>query len=407
MNHARNTVHSATEGHAGAWAAPRIVLITHFFPSHRGGVEIVAGEIARRMVANGAAIIWFSSFVDSPPELIPGLSVVPVKATNVVERRLHLPYPLWAPTILPRLWKTLRAADSVHIHDFVYCGSVLAYLAAKLLRKPIVVTQHIGFIPYDGALPRLLLRFLNRFLGTLMLGRADQVLFISETVRQYFGAFVNYRHPPRLLPNGVDLDLFSPLPDAPREILRSALHLERNDMVLLFVGRFVEKKGLRILRSLASAFPHFKWLFAGQGPLDPVEWELPNVTVYRDRRGAQLAELYRAADLLVLPSKGEGFPLVVQEAMACGTPVIVGTETAAAYPGLSALAFAAPVDDAVAAAKWEHKIASLTSERRRLAAMRADVARFARREWSWEVCADAYAKLFEMLSKSDQTSPAG
>src|SRR4029077_9463097 len=49
--------------------------------------------------------------------------------------------------------------------------------------------------------------------------------------------------------------------------------------------------------------------------------------------GATLATLYRASDVLLLPSAGEGFPLVMQEALACGLAIICGTDTAGADSG--------------------------------------------------------------------------
>ena len=52
--------------------------------------------------------------------------------------------------------------------------------------------------------------------------------------------------------------------------------------------------------------------------------------VFSDLAGPGLAELYRASDVFVLPSQGEGFPLVVQEALACGLPVVCGDESTGA-----------------------------------------------------------------------------
>ena len=109
--------------------------------------------------------------------------------------------------------------------------------------------------------------------------------------------------------------------------------------IALFVGRFVEKKGLHYLREAAAIRRDVQWVFAGWGPIDPGSWGLPNVRTYAGLKDNSLADLYRASDVLVLPSKGEGFPLVVQEALACGLPVVCGSELTQADPAAADLSF--------------------------------------------------------------------
>jgi glycosyltransferase involved in cell wall biosynthesis len=101
---------------------------------------------------------------------------------------------------------------------------------------------------------------------------------------------------------------------------------------LLFVGRFVEKKGLAALRELAIHRPDCEFVLVGGGPIDPSTWGLKNVTLLGRRTRQELARIYRACDGLILPSVGEGYPLVVQEALASGLPVYCGLDSAAADP---------------------------------------------------------------------------
>ena len=101
---------------------------------------------------------------------------------------------------------------------------------------------------------------------------------------------------------------------------------------MLFVGRFLEKKGLLRLREMSRRRPDLHWAYAGWGPIHPASWHLPNVSVHRGLSGRGIAALYCAADLLILPSKSEGFPLVVQEALACGLHAVCCDDAAEADP---------------------------------------------------------------------------
>jgi glycosyltransferase involved in cell wall biosynthesis len=354
----------------------RIALVTHYFPAHRGGVELVAAQIAQRLARDhGAEIEWHASDCDAPPQ-IDGVRAVPGASCNLIERRLGFPYPLWSPGALVRLARAARAADAVHLHDCLYLPNLVACAAARLAGRPVVVTQHVGMVPYRSRLLRALLAGAYCLLGRMVLGSATQVAFVSEAVQRYFARFTKFKVPPLLVPNGVDARTFFPAgtPGEP---------------YLLFVGRFVEKKGLALLRELAARMPQVRWVFAGWGPLDPEAWGLPNVQVIRGRTSSELVPLYQGARLLVLPSVGEGFPLVVQEAMACGTPAMVSEETAAGAPQARQFLITEPLS----AERWEARIRALLAAPAELAALRPRVAAFAREHWSWERCTARYASL--------------
>ncbi len=371
----------------------RLTLVTHYFPAHRGGVESVAGELARRLGGNGIEVTWHASDSDAMPPASAGVTCFAARAWNGIERRSGIPYPLWSPLALRDLARSIARSDAVHLHDCLYLPAIFAFLAARWHRVPVLVTQHVGAVPYRNPLLRLLLATANRIVGGMILGRAEQVVFISEAVRQYFQRFVRFRRTPLVEPNGVDTDVFAPT-------ARQATA----QPILLFVGRFVERKGLALLRQLAAAQPQARWVFAGWGPIDPQAWGLPNATVLRDLTHAQLVPLYGSADLLVLPSIGEGFPLVVLEAMACGTPALVGEETAAGCPQAAHLVFAERLGASDDAARWAARIEALLQAPATLAELRPRVTAFARHNWSWLRCAERYARLLEACVTEKQIS---
>jgi glycosyltransferase involved in cell wall biosynthesis len=117
----------------------------------------------------------------------------------------------------------------------------------------------------------------------------------------------------------------------------SAAGLDASRRYLLFVGRLDDRVKrvsalIRVFSSLLSHHPCVDLLIVGEGPdCGTLERLADEVAPGRVRflgwigDPASLANLYNAAECLVLPSLSEGFPTVVGEAMSCGTPV-VGTD---------------------------------------------------------------------------------
>jgi len=371
----------------------RLLIVTHYYPEHRGGIEIVAGELARRLAASGIDIRWAASATATTADAVPGIRRVPMSAWNVAEDRLGFPYPLWSLSSLQQLRSLVDWSDVVHLHDSLYLGNFLACRMARQAGKPVVVTQHIGEVPYKSPLLRGMLHVANRTVARRVLGAADRCVFISPRVRDFFQQFVRFREPPQYVPNGVDTDRFRPIAEGERLKAREQLGWPCDRLVCFFAGRFVEKKGLPTLRSTAMQLPECHFAFAGWGPLDPAAWGLPNVRSHGSLGAEELAMCYRAADLLVLPSVGEGFPLVVQEAAACGTPALISTETATGHDAINAFTYVCDPDAASVVAKLQ----TIIAHRADLAERREKAAEFARRHWNWDVVAKEYRMIFERL----------
>lgn len=373
------------------WPALKVLQVSAFFPAHGGGIEAVAGQLASRLAASGIQMRWMAGGAAAeapPPADWPGVAIHWARSVDPLERRVGLPAPLWSPGSVVALWRAVGWADLVHIHDYLYMPSMLAACFARWRRRPLVVTQHIGEIPFGSAWARRLLRTLNRSVGASVLGRADQVVFVGRPVMATFSAFTAFRAPAQLLPNGIDHERYRPLPrtqpdpDAP--------------VSLLFVGRFVEKKGLQLIRPLLP-LAGARWSFIGWGPLPPAVASSPEVQLLGRLPSAAIVPHYQQADLLVLPSSGEGFPLVVQEALACGTPVLVSREVAQAFPTSDPRCV---FDVELRVPDPERALAqalkALVADRQRLYEAR-DAAVALAAQWSWERCVDAYRGIYDRV----------
>jgi len=377
----------------------RLLIVTHYFPEHGGGIEQIALQLAERLASRGTCIRWLAS-AETTPTHAPGAEGL--RAWNGLERHFGIPYPVFGLEGLQRLQAAVNGCDVVHLHDSLYLGTALAAHLASRAARPVLVTQHVGLVPYRNRIVRGMMALGNRYVASRVLAKASSVVFYSTTTQAYFENLAVPLGSARFIPNGVAHDRFVVLDASERRSAREELGWPTDRLVLLFVGRFVEKKGLHLLAKLAASMPDVLWVFAGWGPLDPAGWALPNIVNMGKQRQESLARLYAAADLLVVPSVGEGFPLVIQEAMACGTPVATSTEVARAHPGAEPFLWhSEPTLHAFGAL-----LRSIIGDRDALLARRGHVSSFARRAWSWDRCIDEYERLLLELAVPSRDSHA-
>lgn len=211
----------------------------------------------------------------------------------------------------------------------------------------------------------------------------------------------------RVIPYGVDVETFSPDP-ARRQLWRARLGVPEGAPLLLGVGRMAAKKGFRVLLealpALFAAVPALHLALAGGGDLLPAlraaaePWRervhLPGPV----ERGT-LPDLYRAADLFVLPAlhdrRGnvDGLPNVILEAMASGLPVVAS--------GISGIPLA--VDDGETGLLVpERDTAALAAALLRLLSQPAEARRMgergrrkARAELTWDAVAARHRQAYE------------
>ncbi len=287
--------------------------------------------------------------------------------------------------------------DLIDAHYF-YPDGIAATLLGHELGKPVVITARgtdVNLIG-DFALPRRMILWAAR--------QAAGIITVCEALRTRLielgvdGAQI------RTLRNGVDLVRFGP---RDRDDARHKYGVAGTAPALLSVGHLIERKGHHLVIEALAQLPTARLLIAGDGPERVALERLATRLGLAERvrflgRVAhdELAEIYSAADLLILASSREGWANVLLEAMACGTPVVAsnvwGTPEVVADPA-AGLLVEARTGDAFAAA-----IARLLAAPPPRAATRLYAERF-----SWDATTAGQLALFgEILARESPRQPS-
>jgi glycosyltransferase involved in cell wall biosynthesis len=299
-----------------------VLVVCHYYPPHVGGIEEVARAQAVGLARRGVSVTVITSSTGARPDATwtdPGVRVIRVPALNVLQR-FGVPFPLFSPSLLRTGWNAVGRADVVHLHDTLYLSSWVIALCCWLQRTPWVVTKHVAVVAHPWHCVAWAQRLVYGTVGAFASRGAEVVFYVNTRVRDSLksGGTAADRLAP--LPNGVDLGTFTPSRSTEEHVaLRRRLGLPADQLIVLFVGRLVHKKGYR--RLVEAAEGQTSWMAVLVGDGDVVE-QTSRVLPYGAQNHDTVRLLYQACDIFALPSQCEGFPLTVQEAMASGLPVV-------------------------------------------------------------------------------------
>lgn len=251
-------------------------------------------------------------------------------------RKIYFPIALFFYLIFNR-----KSFDVLHVHG-AYWMSFGAVIAAKLLKKPIVIK--LSMFGEDDPLTIVKEKFHLHGFGVfpyLSLKLATKIICISRELSE---AYHKSQFSPKKLvkiPNGVDINRFKPLQKEEKNRLKKKLGFGSEEKIVSFQGSISLRKGIDILLKIWPAvfkkFPQTKLLFLG-----PVDKTIATKETFFDYAKNfmtkevfqksviltglisqdKIIEYFQVSDVFVLPSRKEGLPNSLLEAMSIGLPSV-------------------------------------------------------------------------------------
>lgn len=323
-----------------------------------GGMNIYVIESAKRMAAVGVQVdIFTRRITEDQPEIIEYEKGIRIIHFSLPVGKKKEEIPALIPALAEEFKQKIKGQGYQVIHSHYWISGKVAMPAAKELSIPLVHTMHTmarvkNAYLAEGENPEPMIRIQGE---TQIVEAADALIANTDAeaaclVGQYDACPDNVQ----VVAPGVDLYSFTP----DRSNARKNLNLDASKLIISFVGRIQPHKGtevlVRAINEMMSHNPelrcHLQVLITGgtSGTRSDeairihelVNWlKLDDVIKFLPPMGRQeLPDLYRASDLVCVPSYSESFGLVALEAQACGTPVVasaVGGLRTAVADGIS------------------------------------------------------------------------
>lgn len=382
-----------------------LLLINYEFPPLGGGSASATANLARHLAAAGEAVtVLTGGYADLPSrEEKDGYTLIRVPSPRRAVDR-STPFEMSGFAVAATLRAvTGRMRPDVAIAFFGFPSGPVAATLRLLRGTPYIVSLRGGDVP--GHQPEQLARA-HRLMRPLLTGvwrRAAGVVAPSDGLRRLAETSAP-DVPVTVIPNGVDTDVFCPA---------SKMGMRSRQPRLLYVGRVSEEKGLGDILPALCMVKDSAWTLdiVGDGPLRPdlerrvADAGLGGRVQFRGWRAREdMPEVYRHADIFIFPSRGEGLPNTVLEAMASALPVVavraMGTDEAVVHEETGYLV---PMGDAGAFAARLAAVLADESLRDKLGqAGRQRAAQF----FSWENGSQMYAEMCRAIVREPKPCKA-
>src|SRR5574341_1656547 len=300
----------------------RILVLNHEFPPIGGGGGRAAEDVCRELSKLGHKIKVLTAHKKGLPheEERDGYQIV--RLPSLRNQPYRASFLSMAAYVLAGLWIGSRLMYSfkpeiIHAHFAVPAGA-LAWALSRITGVPYVLTVHLGDIP--GGVPEKTddwFRWIYRFTPRIWRD-ANRIIAVSEFTRQL--ALKKYKAKIQVVPNGVDLSNIQLNPVHPNEPPR-----------IVFAGRFMAQKNPLQLVQTLSELKKLNWqcVMIGDGPLMEdvrhavVESDLEDRFQFTGWIDPQdVLDWFDKSDILFMPSRSEGLPVVGVQALAKGLAIV-------------------------------------------------------------------------------------
>jgi glycosyltransferase involved in cell wall biosynthesis len=306
----------------------KILQVIPYFTPKRGGDVNVVYNISKHLMKIGHEITIVTTnfeFDKDYANSLDGINVIPFKSIA------NIGMMLFSPAMKKWLRNEIRKFDVIHLHTFrSYQNNLICYYTKKF-GIPYVLQAHGSVLPFFAR--QRSKKIFDKIWGYGILKDAAKVIALNKTeVEQYKKMGVD-EDKIEIVPNGIDLSEYRNLPR--KGEFRSKYFIRENEKIILFLGRIHKIKGIDLLvqtfSDLSKEMDNIRLVIVGPNErfLSTLKRQIEDLKI-EDKvlltgplYGEDKFRAYVDADVYVLPSVYETFPITVLEAIACGTPVVV------------------------------------------------------------------------------------